>query len=1104
MKKFIYIIAGLFAAINVWSQDSVFITLKSELDRNFAVLKTQPTPAYYISLRLEESQSQSAAANLGVLISSASENTPSCNLGSSIRVGSPELDNTRELRGNSSSFNGQSNIWSVPLDNNPAALKNVIWRQLDEQYKDNILKYEQVIANMSVKTEQEDKTPDFSQEKAEKYYEKPVSLASLKIDPKQWEEKVRKYSAVFAENPDVVVGQAYMYASIERKLFIDTEGREIAQNFTSFHLVLYANAVADDGMYLPLYKTWMAWSAAEMPTDEEVIAEARIIGKTLSELRKAPVAEAFSGPAILAPEAAGVFFHEIFGHRIEGARLKQEADAQTFKKKIGENVLPDHVSVYFDPAMRYFGKTPLYGYFVFDDEGIRGEKVDIVKNGKLTGFLMSRVPINGFPHSNGHGRGQLGLQTVTRQSNLIVESKQQYTDKELIALLRREAAAQGKEYAYYFKNVSGGFTSTDRIDPNVFNVEPLVVYKIYADGRPDELVRGVDLVGTPLAMFAQIAYCGKEKGVFNGTCGAESGGVPVSSVSPSLLVKKIETQKRAKSETKPPLLPAPQGLAQNLDKPEDVIPEAIRKEQHRTLDSLQIAGLGKPFFISSRILDAKTLYISAKNGSLLGSYQYNLRILSDNLLVGDYKTNNGNFQKENRRTYFYNSNTASVCEDNNETGIRSAIWADLDAKYKTAAENYEHKQSALKNLNLSQKERDLLDWDSVPKININIPKDPDNQIDRKFYEKFAEETSSVFNEYPELLTSKLGIDVIDGIHYFANTENSTYQTPFFYISMMATVLIQTKEGENINHDFRLAYGSRKDLSSVEEIREKFRIFAEKVIEEAKAEKVEEAYTGPVLFENEGVWRSFYEILFPELNAVRRPLTPSGLKKDNDYENYEKRGIEDLVGKRIASKGLYIEDLTGTRVYGGEKLIGYVPVDAQGVVPPERLSLVENGILKNLLNDRTPTHKAPHSNGHSLIRSLGLIETVSSGAFRISDTIVKKRDELKSELLRLAKEEGYDYAYIVRNYRGSSDLEIYRVSVADGKETLVRAATLSDFDRSSFRKILAVSDKEQIYNGITNNGLLFSAIAPEAILFEDLQITATREQSLSKPPIVPKE
>jgi predicted Zn-dependent protease len=1106
MKRFIYIIIGLFAAINVWSQDSVFTTMKSELDRNFAVMKTQPIPAYYISLRLEEEQALQTAAELGNIVLSARENPPSRTLGSSVRVGSRELDNTRELRGNASSFNRRSyNYSQVPLNNNPAALKNIIWQQLDKQYKDNVLKYEQVIANMSVKTEQEDKTPDFSQEKAEKYYEKPISLASLKIDPKQWEDKVRKYSAVFAENPDVIEGQAYMYVSIERKLFIDTEGREIAQNFMAFRLVLSANAVADDGMDLPLYKTWMAWSLAEMPTDEEVIAEARTISKTLSELRKAPVAEAFSGPAILEPEAAGVFFHEIFGHRIEGARLKQEADAQTFKKKIGELVLPDHVSVYFDPAMRYFEKTPLNGHFVFDDEGIRGEKVDIVKNGKLTGFLMSRVPIDGFPRSNGHGRGQIYLQTVTRQSNLIVESKQQYSEKELVALLRKEAAAQGKDYAYLFKDVSGGFTSTDRIDPNVFNVEPLVVYRIYADGRPDELVRGVDLVGTPLAMFAQIAYCGKEKGVFNGTCGAESGGVPVSSVSPSLLVKKIETQKRAKSETKPPLLPAPTGLAQNFDKPEDVIPEAIRKEQQRALDSLQIVGLGKPFFISSRILDAKQLYVSTTNGFITQSYEYNNRILSDKLLVGDYKNNNGNFEKENNNRYYYSgSGSKSVCEDNNEKGIRSAIWTDLDSKYKSAAENYEQKQSSLKNLNIPQKERDLPDWDIVPKVQYILPSNPDNSIDRKFYEQFAEATSSVFNEYPELFDSNLRMRVLDGKNYFANTENSEYQTPYFYISLSAAVHIQTSEGEDINRDLTLAYGSRKDLPSAEEIRAKFKILAEKTIEEAKAEKVEEAYTGPVLFENEGVWRSFYIFLITDLNAARRPLTPSGLKKDNEYGYSENRGIEDLVGKRIASKGLYIEDLTGTRVYGGEKLIGFVPVDAQGVVPPERLPLVENGILKNLLNDRIPTHKAPHSNGHSLITNNGYGETVATGVFRISDTIAKPKAELKSDLLRLASEEGYDYAYIVRNYLGSSDLEIYRVSVADGKETRVRAATLSDFDRSSFRKILAVSDKEQIYNGITNNGLLFSAIAPDAILFEDLQITAKRDMELGKAPVVAKE
>jgi predicted Zn-dependent protease len=256
-------------------------------------------------------------------------------------------------------------------------------------------------------------------------------------------------------------------------------------------------------------------------------------------------------------KASGVFFHEIFGHRIEGQRMKSESDGQTFKKKIGEKILNENLSVIMDPTMQNYNGQDLNGYYKYDDQGVKSEEVDIVKNGTLKGFLMSRRPIEGFPKSNGHGRAQAGMEPVTRQSNLIVTTDKPYTFDELKQILREEAKKQGLEYGYLFSSVVGGFTMTGRFIPNAFNVTPTEVYRIYVDGRPDELVRGVDLVGTPLSMFSQIEAAGGDVEVFTGTCGAESGGVPVTAISPALFVKRIEMQKKDKSQERPPILPRP-------------------------------------------------------------------------------------------------------------------------------------------------------------------------------------------------------------------------------------------------------------------------------------------------------------------------------------------------------------------------------------------------------------------------------------------------------------------------------------------------------------------------------------------------------------------
>jgi predicted Zn-dependent protease len=253
-----------------------------------------------------------------------------------------------------------------------------------------------------------------------------------------------------------------------------------------------------------------------------------------------------------------VFFHEIFGHRVEGQRMRQETDGQTFRKKTGEAVLPAFFNVYMDPTIDRYKGHEINGAYKYDDEGVKSKKVTLVEGGILNGFLMSRVPIEGFPASNGHGRAAPGLNPTARQSNLIVECTQGKSEGELRQVLKDELVRQEKEYGYYFVSVTGGFTQTGRYSPNAFNVTPNEVYRVYADGRPDELVRGVDLVGTPLAMFSQIGAAGAIDGFFTGICGAESGSIQVSCISPMLFVRQIEIQKKIKSQSLPPLLPKPQ------------------------------------------------------------------------------------------------------------------------------------------------------------------------------------------------------------------------------------------------------------------------------------------------------------------------------------------------------------------------------------------------------------------------------------------------------------------------------------------------------------------------------------------------------------------
>lgn len=1088
---FLFFLIGTFFSYG--QNDPVFNTMKTELARNFTVLKDQPIPAYYIYLRLDEIQSLNCVGRLGRLQTSARLESPSHILSSCMRVGDRNLDNSHEIR--ESGYGSYSDLrvhgQYVPIDNNPRVLKNVIWLQLDELYKQDVQIYEQIKANMAVKVEQEDKSPDFSEEKAQNYYEAPVNWESLNIDPKLWEDKVRKYSKVFDENNDILNGVAYLTANLSRKIFVDTEGREMAQNNVSFQLILTAEAQAEDGMFLPLHKSWVVFSQAELPSDEEVLKEAREMSRMLSELKKAPLVESFTGPAILSPEATGVFFHEIFGHRVEGSRLKQETDAQTFKKKVGEQVLPKHISVTFDPTMKYYEATPLAGGYAFDDEGIISRPVEVVKGGILKNFLMARTPIEGFLHSNGHGRAQVGAAPISRQSNMLVESSQKFSEKELLEKLRKEAKSQGKEYAYYFKEVSGGFTNTNRYSPNAFNVSPLVVYRVYTDNRPTELVRGVDLVGTPLAMFSQIEACGSEYAVFNGICGAESGSIPVSCVAPAVLVKQIETQKRAKSQSQAPILPKP--VAENSSSGEDVILKSMKAEVERAKSGLTMTGLQPPFFISYTLGDIDQLHIVASNGSIVRSETYPFRNGNSRLLIGDYSCTDENFSGTTGGTFNYDG---QPCIDNDEGGLRYTIWRDLDAVYKSAAETYEQKMAAIKQLNIPEKDLELPDWDKTPVVVMTDIPAPEINPDKSKLEAYVKEASAIFNDYRDILTSNVSVHVYNGQIYFYNTEGSTFKYPMYFTTLDINVYAKTAEGEDLDNTFNLTFSRPEELPSIAVLKEKCREVAKKLLEEVNAPKLTESYSGPVLFEDLAVVRTFYSNFFSgdlSLIAQRKPLTAQGY-------SYGGNGLEEMMNKRITAREISIIDMTGTPEYKGTKLMGYIPIDAQAVVPPAQLTLVENGILKTLLSDRVPTPKVPHSNGHSLF-SAGGGGSTSTGVVRMIDSRQKTREELRNELFERAKEEGYDYAYIVRNVvgMGAYPTELYKVNLKDGSEERVRSTVINKMDSQVFKNIVAVSDKEYIYNGITGNPV--SIIVPDAILFEELQIQSDRVDNYKKPPLV---
>ncbi len=553
INVFAILIMLMFTTVSIGAVEYPLLNaMKNEMKRTMDGLANQSTPPYFLSYAVTETKTIRMNAVFGSVKSS--EQTLSRILDIDIRVGNHELDNTHTIRGSRFEFGGGGRGIELPMTNDEKALRSVMWNATDKLYKKAVERYGKVLTNRAVKVKEEDSSADFSRQQP---IESIAPDQSFIIDSLQWVKKIKQLSSLFTVDPKIYTGEVYFQADIITKYFVSSEGTVIRQSEPNVRLFASASTKADDGMTLPLFSSYFAFQPENLPSEEIIGQDIRRMIQTLGQLRDAPLAETYSGPAILSGAASGVFFHEIFGHRVEGHRQKDPNSSQTFKSFLNKKILPDFIDVVFDPGLKTLNGQDIVGYYTYDDEGVKAEKVIAVEKGIFKNFLMSRSPIESFPSSNGHGRRQAGLRPVARQSNLLVLASQSVAFDSLRTLLRNECTVQNKEYGLYFVEISGGFTFTARTIPNAFNVQPLVVYKIYADGRPDELVRGVDLIGTPLTTFNNIIAASQDIGIFNGVCGAESGGVPVSASSPSLYVKTIEVQKKQKSQAKPPLLESP-------------------------------------------------------------------------------------------------------------------------------------------------------------------------------------------------------------------------------------------------------------------------------------------------------------------------------------------------------------------------------------------------------------------------------------------------------------------------------------------------------------------------------------------------------------------
>ncbi len=554
-------------------QDSpVLAAMQAELSRSMAKLRLKHFEApYFIGYAVRDYQQHSVSARFGAPTDVTDNHARQA--WAEVRVGDYQFDNTssdREL-----AFDmGDSDQWEAPteapLDDDPQALRGTLWLLTDAKYKRALAAYAKKRGKRATTISEDENLPSFSREPAAHHVDE--------TSPFSWNEplfaaRATKASALFRAYPDLFEGAIKISGDRVTRWFVNSEGSTIVTERTIFALHVNASTRAKDGMLLEHEKDFYGRTPDELPDDKQLADAIALLASELRALREAPLIDPYTGPAILMEEAAGVFFHETVGHRLEGERQNDEKEGRTFKGQVGHKVLPTFLSVIDDPTVRTGGgidapaegggpaiahrPVSLNGWYSYDDEGVVARKVTLIDNGVLRDYLKSRTPIAGSLHSNGHGRAEGSANPMGRMANLFLRSTKKVPVSKLKELLLDEVRRQGKPFGLIIRDITGGSTNTSNYGYQAFKGEPRLVYRVDAKTGAETLVRGVEMVGTPLTTVSRIIATSDTEGVFNGFCGAESGFVPVSTVAPALLMSEIELQRTQKAAERPPVLPPP-------------------------------------------------------------------------------------------------------------------------------------------------------------------------------------------------------------------------------------------------------------------------------------------------------------------------------------------------------------------------------------------------------------------------------------------------------------------------------------------------------------------------------------------------------------------
>ncbi len=510
----------------------------------------------------------------------------------------------------------------------------------------------------------------------------------------------------------------------------------------------------------------------------------------------------------------------------------------------------------------------------------------------------------------------------------------------------------------------------------------------------------------------------------------------------------------------------------NAQQENNVILKAMKDELKRSMDEIKYDNHDRPFFISYGITDSRNFSVYATLGAVVQSSEFRNRDKSVRVLVGNYEFNDESLDND-----LFSEGTANEIQlplDDDYFGIRRALWTTTDVVYKGAAQKYKKHQSTLKEQNKKLSDLPHRVFAKVPVVQSVRPV-TDLVIDQETLNTYCRQVSSVFRDFPELESSDVMINLSQGTKYFVNSEGTVVVEPFSIGILQCRAQGKSKTGEPIYETVEYYARTPGEFPSIDKLKSEAAALAKKIDDLRNANVLDEEYSGPVLFLGPSVAQAFNSTLFSQRESL---IASNAVLSQNDFRPSATAALDARIGKLVIDNSLTIKATPKLKSFSGKALIGAYDVDDEGVVPPDDLILVEKGILKSLLNDRSLSSSSQSANGHS----------TGPAVIDISCDKTLTQPELKNALIAAARNDGQEFALIVRTNAsfGEAMSEVWKVNLDTGKEELLRSSQVGELSLRNMRRIIGVAADREAYT-VQSGGTLASFIVPQGLLLDNIEV-----------------